>query len=67
MDKIEYIIEWHNGEVINKGELIRCGQCRYGSYNLLEAIQCKIDSRVHRPDWFCADGKRKTKENEFRD
>lgn len=61
MDKTEYIVEWHDGEVINKGELARCDKCKYGSPCILGIIQCKIDNRMHRSDWFCADGRKKDK------
>lgn len=47
----------------NHGELIRCKNCKHGEpFN--EDVFCTkdigtIESCVHKPEWFCADGERK--------
>lgn len=39
--------------------VVRCKDCKYGSIGLFGVMNCKFDTRTHRYDWFCADGKRK--------
>ena len=66
----EYIVRAIAQETIdsfdahNAPELIRCKDCKHGDlYNGGTAYYCEKDigtmeTAVHEPDWFCADGKR---------
>lgn len=57
--------KWHD----NHGELIRCKDCRFGEKCTngakLPAVQC-FNSDIgetgycHEPNWYCADGERRT-------
>ena len=42
-------------------ELVRCKDCKHGT-SLSDGVWCKkyIPARYPSPDWFCADGKRRT-------
>lgn len=53
----------------NHGELIRCRDCKYGEPCNEGDVYCTkdigtIESSVHKPDWFCADGKRRNDEDD---
>lgn len=54
-------------------ELVRCKDCRWGDWSRnrgKEMILCYNgdtgieDGYLHEPDWFCAEGERKTEEDE---
>lgn len=70
--KVEFIesyIKIGNGDYQwndNHGELIRCKDCKHGQYEEWDNGEC-VDKTVfcdgygiHKPDWFCADGERRT-------
>ena len=47
-------------------ELVRCKDCKHGQYEVWDNGEC-VDKTVycdgygiHKPDWFCADGERRT-------
>ena len=49
----------------NSVPVVRCKDCKYGKYEQWDNGEC-VDITVycdeygiHKPDWFCADGKRK--------
>lgn len=44
-----------------KGELVRCKNCKYGAPTIINGIWLSVTCGDvdHRPDWFCADGKRR--------
>lgn len=48
----------------NHGELVRCKDCKFGHECEFD-IKCENEGNPqmfgtrHKPDWFCADGKRK--------
>ena len=52
-----------------KGELVRCGECKYHiAYRcqndmMLWTHMCKLGHGTLGDDWFCADGERKEKED----
>jgi hypothetical protein len=51
-------------DVVNREELIRCNECKHGDPCNDGEIYCEkdigtIETAVHKPDWFCADGERK--------
>lgn len=74
--KVEFIesyIKVGNSDYIwndNHGELIRCKDCKYGdwTHNMLkeDMILCYNgdtgieDGYLHEPNWFCAEGERRT-------
>ena len=50
-------------------EVIRCKDCKYGDQTIStlgkDMVNCKyhsgrFDYKPHEPDWFCADGKKRT-------
>lgn len=42
-------------------EIIRCKDCRYGEPTIINGVWLLVtcDGVDHRPEWFCADGKRR--------
>ena len=40
-------------------ELVRCKDCKWNSGNR-NFPYCQTTSKGHEPDWFCADGEKKT-------
>lgn len=43
-----------------KGELVRCGECKYyEKFNSWCAYCKKVDSYISNENWYCADGERK--------
>jgi len=53
--------EWND----NHGELIRCKDCKYGKPTINakgeDMVDCLMgDNWLKYPDWFCADGERRT-------
>ncbi len=67
--RIEFIESyWTGGELgsdyqwnDNHGELVRCKDCdNKECWGRAGDVICGIDGTPHRPDWFCADGQRKT-------
>ena len=64
--KKDYIVELREEEADELmddhwvGELVRCKDCKYRrKIPVMGNIVC-VDNSVHSPDWFCADGERKT-------
>jgi len=49
-----------NSEI--KGEIVRCKDCRHCTFSDSELADCMIKQGWFpvKPDWFCADGERKT-------
>ena len=41
-------------------ELIRCKDCKHGRQYDSNAIDCEYRELATEPDWFCADGERRT-------
>lgn len=71
----EYIVQAISQETIasfdahNAPELIRCKDCKHGQFEQWDNGEC-VDKTVycdgygiHKPDWFCADGKRKQEDD----
>ena len=50
------------------GEIVRCNDCKYVCKRMATEMfpdmpvyaMCTLTEEVHDPDWFCADGERKT-------
>lgn len=68
-EKVEFIesyIKVQDGDYQwndNHGELIRCNRCKHGE-PCNEYVYCRkeigtIETSIHKPDWFCGDGKRR--------
>lgn len=65
----EYIVQAYAQETIdsfdahNAPELVRCKDCKQGEPSIVPGsgnYYCHRDDDVHKPNWFCADGKRRT-------
>ena len=42
--------------------VVRCENCEHGEKSIVawsNCYYCKMTKRVHKPDWFCADGRAK--------
>ena len=64
----EYIMQKEEGNApITVRELVRCKDCRYwGLTNFVHEPTgwCGRQETTRNPDWYCADGERKEKDNE---
>ena len=63
--KKDYIVELREEEADELmddhwvGELVRCKDCKYGNVTFNGIVLCSKGGK-HEPDWFCADGERRT-------
>ena len=63
-------IEELQAQLPKRGEIVRCGECRYritahGIYDgwvICTKPSTERGNAMHRADWFCADGERKVQE-----
>ena len=37
-------------------ELVRCKNCKFSGLPYYDTLKCSKDGKVHRENWFCADG-----------
>ena len=70
----EIILDVDESPTIDAVEVIRCKDCKYRLHlgpteHYPETYICRIDNisgtrKAYRDDWFCADGERRTDEND---
>lgn len=66
-DTIDYFLDEDISPTIDAVPVVRCKDCVYGTPCNDGEYDCKkdigtIQTTVHKPDWFCADGERKEKQ-----